>query len=47
MSNPLQVQGNYSAEGPQGYPHAFGRPRTNAKGRRAQTEDEKEDMSSS
>ena len=47
MSNPLQVQGNYNTRGPQGYQHILGGPRTNAKGRRTQTEDEKEDLSSS
>ena len=47
MSNFLQVQGDYNARGPQGYQQVLGGPRTNAKGRRAQTENEKEDLSSS
>lgn len=47
MSNPLQVPGDYNAQGPREYQHALGRQRTNAKGHQSQTEDEKEDLSSS
>lgn len=45
--DPLQVQGDYNAQGPREYQHALGRQRTNAKGHQSQTEDEKEDLSSS